>query len=372
MVGCADGGSLSCLSLVTEFIPQRHRGEMTYVEVSFWSFGAIYAIGIGWVIYYATLDWRWYLAACASPSWLSVILTFWIPESPRWLLNNGDYDEVQQQLQRIAQWNRMKMNVLKGQLIHSQAVDEHKNGSIRALFNKLHFRTSIQILTTTFCATCAYFGVALFQLSFFEERDRSFDNIFWELLVCTSSEIPGMILGVLIFDHLGRIPFLTSTFFVSWVCFIGLVFSPEFVGVALIFLARMCVSTAYNILIVYILEYYPTTIRSTALGFSITLARFAGISTSFIVQDLSTSNCSIIFSICCFVAAICTFLLPTETLGRELTDDSDEGLEELVNATLTEYDQSTMPLMQHKPLSFIRRHVDRNSSNISNSTRPLQ
>ena len=47
MTGCAVGGSLTCLSLVTEFIPQKHRGEMTYVEVSFWSFGAIYAIGAG-------------------------------------------------------------------------------------------------------------------------------------------------------------------------------------------------------------------------------------------------------------------------------------------------------------------------------------
>merc|ERR1712228_1028487 len=272
-----------------------------------------------------------------------------------------------QQLYRIAEWNNRDMRILKGQLIHSQAVDQQKNGSIKALFNKQHFRSSIQILLTTFCATCAYFGVALFQLSFFEERDRSFDNIFWELLVCTSSEIPGMILGVLIFDHVGRIPFLTSTFFVSCVCFIGLVFSPEFVGVALIFLARMCVSTAYNILIVYILEYYPTTIRSTALGFSITLARFAGISTSFIVQDLSTSNCSVIFAISCFVAAICTFLLPTETLGRELTDDSDEGLEELVNATLTEYDQSTMRLMQHKPASFIRRQVNRRYQKFENT-----
>merc|ERR1711971_270282 len=132
-------------------------------EVSFWSFGAIYAIGIGWVIYYATLDWRWYLAACASPSWLAVILTFWIPESPRWLLNNGDYDEVQSQLHRIAKWNKRDMSILKGQLIHSQAVDGEKNGSVRALFNKQHFQTSIQMLLTTFCATCAYFGVALFQ-----------------------------------------------------------------------------------------------------------------------------------------------------------------------------------------------------------------
>ena len=305
------------------------------------------------------MDWRWYLASCAAPSWLCVILTFFIPESPRWLLNNGDYIKVKEELLRIASWNGVNMEILKGRLIEQDAVEENKKGSIKSLFNKQHFQTSTQILTTTFCATCAYFGVALYQLAYFEEEDSSYNNIFWELLVCTSSEIPGMILGIIIFDHVGRIPFLSSTFFISMICFIGLIFSPEYVGVALIFLARMCVSTAYNILIVYILEYYPTTIRATALGFSITLARFAGISTSFITQDLSTSYSSIVFSACCLVAVICTFLLPVETLGRELTDDSDEGIQELVDRTLTEYDQSTIPLMKHQPMSNIRRHVEK-------------
>jgi len=168
-----------------------------------------------------------------------------------------------------------------------------------------------------------------------------------------------MIIGIIIFDNIGRIPFLASTFFISQICFIGLIFSPQYVGVALIFLARMCVSTAYNTLIVYILEYYPTTIRATALGFSVTLARFAGISTSFIVQDLSTSYSSIIFAVCCFIATIATFLLPTETLGRELTDDTDdEGVDQLIINALNEYDQSTIPLMQHKPNSIIRKHIN--------------
>eukprot|EP01084_Bolivina_argentea_P036634 67744_1 len=345
MTGCAVGGSLTSLSLVTEFIPQKHRGEMTYVEVSFWSFGSIYSIAIGWLIYYAGLDWRWYLAACAAPSWLCVILTFFIPESPRWLINNGDYVKVQELLKKIAIWNNVSIDVLKGRLIEHDAVDEGKKGSIKSLFGRQHVQTSSQVLITTFCATMAYFGVALFQLAYFESDSDSTNNVFWELLVCTSSELPGMILGIIIFDHIGRIPFLSSTFFVSFVCFAGLIFAPTYIGIALIFLARMCVSTAYNILIVYILEYYPTTIRATALGFSITLARFAGISTSYIAEDLDTSMSSIIFSVCCLIATICCFMLPTETLGRELTDDSDEGIEEFVNAALTEYDQQTKPLI---------------------------
>ena len=60
------------------------------------------------------MDWRWYLASCAAPSWLCVILTFFIPESPRWLLNNGDYIKVKEELLRIANWNGINMEILKG------------------------------------------------------------------------------------------------------------------------------------------------------------------------------------------------------------------------------------------------------------------
>jgi len=199
--------------------------------------------------------------------------------------------------------------------------------------------------------------VALFQVEYFTAKDSSFHDIFWELLVCTSSEVPGTILGIIIFDHVGRIPFLSSTFFVSVLCFVGLVFSPTYVGVALIFLARMSVSVAYNILIVYILEYYPTTIRATALGFCITTARFAGISTSFLVQEFSTSYSSIVFAAACAICTIMVVLLPVETLGRELTDDSDDQLDEMVMNVLTEYDQSTLPLMQHRPMKLIQEQM---------------
>jgi len=358
MIGVAVGGSLNCLSLVTEFIPQSHRGEMSYVEVSFWSFGGIYATAIGWLIYYAGLDWRWYLASVSAPSWLCVILIFFIPESPRWLLNNGDFSQLRAQLDVVAEWNDVDLTVLRGQLIESTPVEDQKKGSLRTLFAPIHLRSTLQLLPATFCCTMAYFGVALFQLAYFSEHDRSnFDDIFWEMLVCTSSEIPGTILGIIIFDRVGRIPFLSAMFAVSSVCFLGLVFSPEFVGVALIFLARMCVSTAYNILVVYILEYYPTTIRATALGFMITTARFAGISTSFIAQDLSTSMSSVIFAVCCVVSTGCSVLLPVETLGRELTDASDDGVEAMTANVLEEYDQSTLPLMRHKPLSVIREKI---------------
>lgn len=92
--------------------------------------------------------------------------------------------------------------------------------------------------------------------------------------------------------------------------------------------------------------------------YSITTARIAGIGTSFIVQETDTSDSSIIFAAACAICTIMVVLLPVETLGRELTDDSDDQLDEMVMNVLTEYDQSTLPLMQHQPMSVIREQME--------------
>ena len=106
----------------------------------------------------------------SAPSWLCVVLIFFIPESPRWLLNNGDYAQLREQLKVVAEWNDVDVSVLRGQLIETAAVEENKKGSLKSLFSPIHLRSSLQLLAITFCATMAYFGVALFQLAYFSEQ----------------------------------------------------------------------------------------------------------------------------------------------------------------------------------------------------------
>lgn len=105
------------------------------------------------------------MASVSAPSWLCVVLIFFIPESPRWLLNNGDFEALHRQLEVMARWNGADLSVLRGNLIRPQAVEENKKGSITELFRPQHIRTTMQVLVASFCATLAYFGVALFQVS---------------------------------------------------------------------------------------------------------------------------------------------------------------------------------------------------------------
>lgn len=265
-----------------------------------------------------------------------------IPESPRWLLNNGDYETVKSQLMRMAKWNNSDTNMLtNGQLIELNAVNLEKKGSVKTMFIPQHIKSSILIIITMFCVTAAYFGVCIFQLTYLQSTDKSINASLWQLFLTSLAEIPAMIVGVLVVDHIPRRALMVITFTISCICFMVVTFNvSDGVCITLIFIGRMCLTIAYWVLTIYILEYYPTTIRATSLGVNVTLARFAGIAATFIGQDAPTMYASIIFSICCGISIVSSYLLPVETLGRSLKDDSDEGVEEFVYAALAEYDQS--------------------------------
>ena len=302
---------------------------------------------------YAGLNWRWYLAICSSPSWICAIVTCFVPESPRWLVNNGDYTKVQKQLHRMAEWNQCDTNRLRGTLMEHNAVDSDKKGSIRSIFIMQHFRTSIQIIITMLAVTCAYFGVALYQTVYLQQNNASMDTMLLQMFLCSMSEIPSMIIGSIIIDKFGRISVMTWSFVFAAICFIGIAINiSNAVCIALMFFARMFVFAAYNVLFIYVLEYYPTTIRATGLGFNITLGRIAAISTSFIAQDLSVMDSSVIFAVCCAVSTLSTYFLPVETLGRTLADDDDENYD-FVYAALHEYDIHQGPARKHSVKNWL-------------------
>jgi len=77
---------------------------------SFWMVGSIYAAAIAWLIMgfppisdRIEPDWRWrvFVMVAAFPVFITISLTAWfLPESPRWLLNKGRYNEAAHELHK--------------------------------------------------------------------------------------------------------------------------------------------------------------------------------------------------------------------------------------------------------------------------------
>ncbi|GJJ14938.1 hypothetical protein Clacol_009208 [Clathrus columnatus] len=82
--------------LVTELAYPTQRAQLTSCYNSLWYSGAIVAAWATFGTFYIKNTWSWRVPSLlqALPSVLQLCLLWWCPESPRWLISKGRYDEA--------------------------------------------------------------------------------------------------------------------------------------------------------------------------------------------------------------------------------------------------------------------------------------
>ena len=75
---------------IAEFTRNKYRGPYLGVQAFFWTFGRLVCGGFAWVILPLAISrvhsWRVFIALSAVPSLVGALLYFFLPESPRFLL----------------------------------------------------------------------------------------------------------------------------------------------------------------------------------------------------------------------------------------------------------------------------------------------
>ncbi|KAJ4709122.1 Organic cation/carnitine transporter 7 [Melia azedarach] len=83
------GTGLGCgqvfFSWFLEFVPPSNRGMWMTIFATFGTLGSVSEAALAWIVM-PRLNWRWLLALSAIPSCILLILTSFMPESPRYLL----------------------------------------------------------------------------------------------------------------------------------------------------------------------------------------------------------------------------------------------------------------------------------------------
>jgi len=91
--------------------------------------------------------------------------------------------------------------------------------------------------------------------------------------------------------------------------------------VAFVFVARCAVIIVFLVIFVYFSEYYPTVIRSTALGVGSGLGRIAGMITTVVSEDLNIVVAMMIYCLIGYFSFFLTLLLPQDTTGLKMKDE---------------------------------------------------
>jgi len=314
-VGFAAGGSSASFTLFAEFSPTHNRGQALLWEQGFWTLGAVFAVVVAW-IFIPCCGWRYFVAASSVPLW--IILCFWkyVPESPRFLLLAGRTTEAQRLVEEIARYNGKELP--GGDLINEYSGSQER-GNTRHLWLPAYRKTTNLLMISFVACVFTYYGIAFVAEYIFEGSD-----LYWEMLITTSSEAPGLIMGYFVLDWLGRIKSMTlffSMFMVAgYLLVIPWCFDNKGIAVVLVYIARMAISTAFYTIYIYFTEYYPTVIRNTALGTASALGRIAGMVTSYTVALLDPRAAMGILGTVGGIALLANMNLPTETLNREMDD----------------------------------------------------
>jgi sugar porter (SP) family MFS transporter len=316
---------------LAEIAPARMRGRIVSLNQLVITFGILVSYVVGWLFtvvgdvdWQLTYGWRWAFGVQAVPSIAFLIAITWIPESPRWLLQQGRVDEARRILSRVDGPENADLVVRELQAtIHAERVALGQlitPGLRRALMVGIMLSLFDQI--TGINIVIYYIQKILLQLGFSESQARQ------GMLLLGLNNFVTTIFALLIIDRVGRKPLLIF-------CPLGMAISIGLVGlqfysnafpplVVLLAIMAFCFFYALGpgpVNLLLLAEIFPTHVRGAAAGVS---TLFMWISCYVISERfpswLSWSEAGTfwILALMCILYALYGWIVVPETRGKSL------------------------------------------------------
>lgn len=318
LMGIAIGGEYSIgWPLMSEFAPARLRGRLLGVTIIAWYVGFMVAFLVGHVLSESTdLSWQAILGTSTIIAVILFVARLGLPESPRWLWNQGRRKEASHVARRYMEDVADMTDV------------EHEDtrpGSFGMLFSRQYWRATLFTSGFWFCAVAPYFAIATFADSVL--ADYGLSGGLAGGIGLSALAAAGVVITVLLIDKVGR---RALTIPPQWLCaaflaVIGLwVGAPPIVVLAL-FLAFSFFNAMYNTLTgIYPGEVFPTEIRGIGTGFAAAVSRIgAGIGTFLLplsMANLGAATTMLIAAGVAVVGAVLSQWLAPETKAKSLSE----------------------------------------------------
>lgn len=289
------------------------------------------------------------LQLCISIPSVALLSYYWfVPESPRWLISMGRFDEALKILKGGAKINKKTlppdnemldlMEKIKTQDEEEEAADDtpqtvkEKVGEafkeIVSLVKTREMRKrTLNIFYSWLVVAMVYYGLS------FNTKNLG-GNRYVSSFVSGFVEVPAVVVILPALAYFGRVKCYCGTFISGGVC-CGLVAILSFAlakgthiwaPVTVAMIGKFLISMTFAIAYLYTAELFPTSVRNVAVGAASTFARIGSMSAPYIVDLLGAIHAGIpviIFGIFATSAGLLSLMLP-ETLNKKMPESVAE------------------------------------------------
>lgn len=326
--------------LITEITGPRYR---TY-------FGILtqFPFGIGAsllpLIAYFVREWKT-LQLCISIPCVLLALYYWfVPESPRWLISVGRFEEALKILKDGAATNGMTLPPDEEVLAMMESF-KHEDDEVKEeegekttkekmyeVFKELIIlvetpemrKRTLNVFYSWLVVAMVYYGLS------FNTKNLG-GNRYVSVFISGFVEVPAVVVILPLLSTLGRVKCYCGTFIGGGIaCGLSALFTMTmnviWPAVAVAMVGKFLISMTFAIAYLYTAELFPTNVRNVAVGTASTFARVGSISAPYIVDLLGADNPAlpvIIFGIFSVSAGLLSLMLP-ETLNKVLPESVSE------------------------------------------------
>ncbi|HBY60774.1 MAG TPA: MFS transporter [Solibacterales bacterium] len=315
---------------IAEVSPPRIRGRLVSLNQMAIVSGILLAYFVNWILsFHGQGSWRWMFAAAAIPSFLFFVALFFVPESPRWLVENGQDAEARRVLGRVGaedEFAAIKETIAEEQGSLAQLIQP---GWRRALA----VAVALAVLQQwTGINTVLFYGSIIFreQVGNYSESAAIGVNVVVGLINFFATMI-----AIWLIDRVGRRPLLLISAAAMGVCLVTLAIAflrqpPP--GELILAVIGVCVA-AFAVGLgpgtwVVLSEVFPTRIRGRAMSIATISLWSACVVLTFtflsLVRVATISGAFSIYAAMCAIEVIVIWKWTPETKGKTL--EQIEGL----------------------------------------------
>ncbi len=353
LAGMGVGASVPCLfTLGAELFPVHTRGVHLSYIASFWMVGSIYAAAAAWIILGLDADgnrilpgwtWRPFVVAAALPVFLTLALALlFLPESPRYLIQKGQFVEAAKNLSKLT-GSTVTPDSLAPAGTHMNETDPLTGAAashpsqhggkmqgmdrIRSVFAGSLRLTTLRLMVVWFTLCFGTYGLSTWISSIF--KDIGIQNEFLPTFFFALANLPGNLASFVLIERLGRKRLLAySMFLAACSAFLFALTSAhaKWLAVVMACLFQAFSVAGWNSLDALSTESFPTATRTTGMGLLSGTGRFASLIAMFVNGSLEHSV-ALLFTVTgatTILGSMVSFWLPYEPTGQSL-DDMGEG-----------------------------------------------